>query len=226
MQDFYLIYDGTAVDSKIGAGVSENSIADYSYAARFTLTGVTELSRIELELDSDGVGADITVQIRSGLTSSDDGTLLKEVVVPKEFIPTTATYWSIPINLTGLVSGNQYWIVVKNAGDAINKLDWIGEASVDASYPVYRRAGNTGNWTTGQNALHLKIYSGEVGELKHGIYGTYGYTTVEYSSETVSKVYRFLPAKDIYGVVDWASGIRNIQTYTWNGEYLKAGVVT
>lgn len=221
LQSFALIYDGSQVDAKTGAGVTENSIANYSYAARFTLTGVTEISRVELELDRDNLGADLVLQIRSGVTSTSDGTLLKEIVVPKEFISDPSGYWSIPVNLSGLTSGAQYWLVVKMAGDATNKVDWVGEAVTDASYPVYRRAGNSGNWTTGQNALHFKVFSGESGELKHGIYGQNGYTTVEYSGEIMSKVYRYLPPAD-----GSAGGIRNIQTYTWSGEYVKSGVVS
>jgi len=223
LQDFRLIYTGSQVDAKTGSGVTENSIAEYTFAARFTLTGVTEISRVELELDKDGDGADLVVQIRDNdfnPDGSDDGTVLKQVVVPKEFIPASAAYWSVPIDLTGLTAGNYYWLVVVKAGNATNKVDWVGEAGQDASYPVYYRAGNTGAWTAG-NALHFKVYSGESGDLLHGIYGTNGYTTVEYSGEIINKVYRYLPPSDTT-----AGGIRDIITYTWNGEYLKKGVVS
>jgi len=223
LQDFVLIYTGSQIDSKTGSGVTENSIANYTYAARFTLTGVTEISRVELELDKDGDGADLVVQIRDSdfnPDGSNDGTVLKQVVVPKEFIPASAAYWSIPIDLTGLTAGNYYWLVVVKAGDATNKVDWIGEADQDASYPVYYRAGDTGAWTAG-NALHFKVYSGESGDLIHGIYGVNGYTTVEYSGEIVSKVYRYLPPSDTT-----AGGIRDVITYTWDGEYLKKGVIS
>lgn len=217
-----MIYTGSEIDSKTGAGVTENSLADYTYAARFTLTGVTEISRVELRLDRDGTGADVTVQIRSGLNpdGSNDGTVLKQVVVPKEFIPDPVGWWSVPIALTGLTAGNQYWLVVLKAGDATNKVDWVGEASADGGYPVYRRAGSSGAWTTGRPALHFRVYSGETGELKHGIYGQNGYTTVEYSGELVSKVYRYLPPSD-----GPAGGIRDVLTMTWSGEYLKRGDV-
>lgn len=221
LQDFRLLYEGTQRAAKTGSGVVENSIADYSYCTRFTLTGATEIGRIELELDRDGLGADLIVQIRQGMVpaSGTDGTLLKQVVVPKEFMPLTKAYWSIPIGLTGLTSGGQYWLVVVRAGDATNKLDWIGEAAQDASYPAYYRAGDAGVWTI-SNALHFRVYSGASGELKHGIYGGNGYTTVEYSGEIVSKVYRYLPPAD-----GSEGGIRDIVTYTWAGEYLVGGDV-
>jgi len=223
LQDFRLIYTGSQVDAKTGSGVTENSIAEYTFAARFTLTGVTEISRVELELDKDGDGADLVVQIRNSdfnPDGSNDGTVLKQVVVPKEFIPASAAYWSVPIDLTGLTAGNYYWLVVVKAGDATNKVDWIGEADQDANYPVYYRAGDSGAWTAG-NALHFKIFSGESGDLKHGIYGQNGITWVEYSGEIISKVYRYLPPSDTT-----AGGIRDVITYTWSGEYLKKGVVS
>ena len=186
------------------------------------LAGATEISRVELEIDRDGLGADLIVQIRSGMNpaSGADGTLLKEVVVPKEFIPTSATYWSVPIGLSGLTSGGQYWLVVKRNGDSVNKLDWIGETTQDASYPAYQRAGDSGAWTI-TNALHFKVFSGAAGELKHSIYAGTGYTTIEYSGEIVSKVYRYLPPAD-----GPAGGIRDIITYAWSGEYLVSGVVS
>jgi len=222
LQPFQLIYEGVQRDAKTGSGVTENSIANYSYCARFTLTGSTEIGRVELELDRDGDGADLVVQIRSGMNPAAGvaGTLLKEVVVPKEFIPTSKVYWSVPIGLSGLTSGAQYWLVVVRAGDATNKLDWIGETTQDASYPAYQRAGDSGAWTV-RNALHFKVFSGESGELKHSIYAGTGYTTVEYSGEIISKVYRYLPPAD-----GPEGGIRDIITYTWSGEYLVSGVVS
>jgi len=221
LQSFQLIYEGTQRAGKIGGGVVENSIAEYSYCTRFTLSGSTEISRVELELDKDGTGADLIVQIRQGMNpaSGVDGILLKQVVVPKEFIPETKTYWSVPIGLSGLTSGGQYWLVVVRNGDATNKLDWIGETTQDASYPAYQRAGDSGAWTV-RNALYFKVFSGESGELIHSIYAGTGYTTVEYSGEIISKVYRYLPPAD-----GPEGGIRDVLTLNWSGEYIKGGDV-
>jgi len=221
LQPFQLIYEGTQRDAKTGSGVVENSIAEYSYCTRFTLSGSTEISRVELELDKDGTGADLIVQIRQGMnpTAGIDGTLLKQVVVPKEFIPETKTYWSVPIGLSGLTSGGQYWLVVVRNGDAVNDIEWIGETSQDSSYPAYQRSGDSGNWTT-TNALHFKVFSGESGDLKHSIYAGTGYTTVEYSGEIISKVYRYLPPAD-----GPEGGIRDVLTLNWSGEYIKGGDV-
>lgn len=226
LQPFRLIYEGTQRDGKSGSGVAENSLAEKNYCVRFTLTGSTEIGRVVLKLDKDGDGADVTIQIRSGMNpaAGQDGTLLKEMVLPKEFIPTTAANVSIPVGLAGLTSGGTYWLVVKQAGDASNKVDMIGETTQDANYPAYSRVGDSGAWTA-NNALHFAIYSGESGELVHGIYGAdvngtgvAGFTTVEYSNEVISKVYRYLPPSD-----GAAGGIRNVVDYVWSGEYLKGG---
>ena len=221
LQPFQLIYEGTQRAGKTGSGVNEASIAEYSYCTRFALSGSTEISRVELEVDRDGEGADLIVQIRQGMNpaAGNDGTLLKEVVVPKEFIPETKTYWSVPIGLSGLTSGGQYWLVVVRNGDATNKLDWIGETTQDASYPAYQRAGDSGAWTV-RNALHFKVMSGESGELVHSIYAGTGYTTVEYSGEVISRVYRYLPPAD-----GPEGGIRDVLTLNWSGEYIKGGDV-
>lgn len=219
MQPFVLIYEGTQRDGKTGSGVVENSIADYAYCTRFTLVGSTEIARVELEIDRDGAGADLIVQIRSGMNpaAGTDGTLLKAVMVPKEFLPDPKVYWSVPIGLNGLTSGAQYWLVVQRAGDAINKADWIGETSQDASYPAYQRAGSSGAWTA-RNALHFRVFSGESGELVHSIYAGTGYTTIVYTGGIVSKICRYLPPEG-----DSSGGIRNVQTLVYSGEYLTGG---
>ena len=219
LQPFQLIYEGTQRAAKTGSGVVENNLANYSYCTRFTLSGSTEIGRIELELDRDGLGADLIVQIRSGMNPGGgvDGTLLKQVVVPKEFIPDPKAYWSVPIGLSGLTSGGQYWLVVLRAGDSVNKLDWIGETSQDVSYPAYQRAGDSGAWVV-RNALHFRVLSGESGELVHSVYAGTGYTTIKYSGEIISKVCRYLPPAD-----GPEGGIRDVLTYSWSGEHLRGG---
>ncbi len=221
LQPFQLIYEGVQRDAKTGGGVVENNIANYSYCTRFTLTGSTEIGRVELEIDRDGTGADLIVQIRSGMNpgSGVDGTLLKQVIVPREFIPDPKAWWSVPIGLSGLTAGGQYWLVVQRNGDSTNKVDWIGETTQDANYPCYYRPGTSGAWTA-TNALHFRAYSGESGELVHSIYAGTGYTTVAYSGEIVSKVYRYLPPAD-----GPDGGIRDVLTLNWSGEYLKRGDV-
>lgn len=225
LQPFQLIYEGVQRDAKTGDGVVENSIAEYSYCTRFTLSGSTEISRVELELDRDGAGADLIVQIRQGMdpASGVDGTLLKQVVVPKEFIPETKTYWSVPIGLSGLTSDGQYWLVVVRNGDATNKLDWIGETTQDASYPAYQRAGDSGAWTV-RNALHFKVFSGGGGDLLHSIYARTGFVSLEYDAfKQIIKQYRYLPPADTH-----EGGIREILTLSYyaSSGWLKEASVT
>ena len=221
LQPFQLIYEGTQRAGKTGSGVNEASIAEYSYCTRFALSGSTEISRVELEVDRDGDGADLILQIRSGMNpaAGDDGTLLKQVVVPKEFIPTTKAYWSIPVGLTGLTSGGQYWLVVKRNGDAVNKVDWIGETAQDASHPAYYRAGDSGAWTA-ENAIHFKVFSGESGKIVHTIEGENGVIWLTYNGDMYDTMRMYLP--DAVG----GAGIRQIITFSYSGGLLKKGVVT
>jgi hypothetical protein len=211
LQPFQLIYTGTQRSAKTGSGVTENNLANYSFCTRFTLTGSTEIGRVELEVDRDGDGADLILQIRSGMNpaAGNDGTLLKQIVVPKEFIPTTKAYWSIPVGLAGLTSGGQYWLVLLRGGDSTNHLDWVGEASQDSSYPAYYRAGDSGAWTA-NNALHFRVYSGASGGLRHSIYAGTGYTTlIRDVSGKLERICRYLPPAD-----GPEGGIRDVVTFT------------
>ncbi|SHH37633.1 choice-of-anchor R domain-containing protein [Desulforamulus hydrothermalis] len=220
LQPFSVLYEGTQRDAKTGSGVLENTLADYNYCCRFTATGTTEVARVELHLDKDGTGSDLVVQIRSGMNpaAGTDGTLLKEIVIPAEFIPTTAAYISIPINLSGLTSGAQYWIVVKKGGDATNHLDWVGETTTDTNYPAYRRAGNSGAWTA-TNALHFRVFSGASGLPRHVIEGVNAITTIEYSSGLPSKLYQYIPPSD-----GPAGGVRDVLTISYSSGLLTKGV--
>lgn len=224
LQNFRLIYEGSSFFDSVGGGSVENSIASYSYCLPFMiLSDATELSRVELELDKDGVGADLIVQVRQGMSPATgvEGTTLKQVAVPKEFIPTTKKWLSIPIGLTGLVGYGLYYLVILRSGDASNKIDWLGESVQNPDITCYCRTGSSGAWSVMPAPLHAIMYAGESGDLKHGIYGENGYTTVEYDvNGQVSKVYRYLPPAD-----GPTGGVRDIQTYIWAGEYLKSGVV-
>lgn len=221
LQPFQLIYEGGQRAGQTGSGVVENNIAEHSYCTRFVLTGSTEIGRVELEIDRDGSGADLVIQIRTGMDPANgvDGTILKQVVVPKEFIPDPKAYWSVPIGLAGLTSGGAYWLVVLRAGDADNHLDWMGEASQDGSYPAFRRAGDTGTWIA-TYAPHFKIFSGTNSKVVHEVYGTNGYVTITYSGDVPTKQYFYIPPGD-----GSAGGIRNILTLSYIDGVLTGGVL-
>lgn len=220
LQPFVLTMEGTQRDAKTGAGVTENNLSTNNYCARFTLTGSTELGRVVLELDKDANGADLVVQIRSGMdpASGEDGSLLREVLIPAEHIPLTAAYVSIPINLTGLTSGGQYWVLVKKGGDATNKLDWVGESSQDANYPAFSRSGESGNWTA-NNALHFRVFSGTDGLPVHVIEDGTALTTLDYSGGLPSRISSYIPPSD-----GPAGGVRDTLTLQYVGGVLVGGV--
>ena len=224
LQDFVLLYDGTQRDAKTGSGTAEFDCASYDHAIRFTATGTTEVVRVEFELVKHGSGADLVVEVRSGFNpSGTDGTLLKTMTLPKEFNPTSRSYWSIPIALEGLTSGAQYWLIVRGAGDSTNHIHIHGETAQDASYPCYYRLkGGSGAWTA-ENAIHFKVYSGDTGKLVHCISADNEYTTFVRSSNRLSAIYTYLPPED-----GSAGGIREVLTITRNSSNnrMKQGVVT
>jgi len=221
IEDWVDIYEGAEVDSKAGAGVTENNLSEYNFAIRITAAGVTEISRVELEVASDGAGKDLRVELRDSNFNPDGsnaGTLLKSIMIPKEFLPANAAYWSIPLDATGLTQNNDYWVIVLKSGDGTDHNHLIGEASQDASHPCYRRSGTSGAWTA-NNAIHFVVYSGESGKLLHTLFDEASITTT-YSGEMPDKTYLHVPSTD--GV----SGIRQIEQINMSGEYPKRGVVT
>ena len=113
LQDFMVWYDGQWAGGMEGSGVVENSIANYTYITRF-YNIASGLARIELELDRDGQGSDITVELRAtnfNPNGSNDGTLLYSILIPAHFIPETrACQYPAPRNWSSwntLASGEQ-----------------------------------------------------------------------------------------------------------------------
>ncbi|BCJ86444.1 choice-of-anchor R domain-containing protein [Effusibacillus dendaii] len=213
-----IIFDGTQADAKTGTGAADSDLSIFTYYARFTLTGQTTIGRIELELIKYGNGADLTVEIRDNSfnpNGSNNGVLIKSFTFPAKLFQTAAGYISLPIDLSGLTSGAQYWVVLKKAGDSTNRIAWRGETTADANYPTYYRSGSTGAWTAG-NALHFKIFANTSGTyiLKHGIYGTNAKTLVNYDANgNITEIWRWLPASDgTFMICD-----KLIPTYDANG---------
>lgn len=222
-QAFKLIYEGTAIDSKTGAGTTENNVFTNYYVIRFTATGVTTMMRATLEVAADGTGQDLTIYVLDTDFNPDgsaEGTILKTITIPKEFLPASAGTVYIPLNLTGLTPGANYWLKIGKVGDVTNHFHLIGEASQDGSHPCYYRAGTSGAWSA-NNAIHFAVYTGNTGDLIHGIFGTNLQETYIYTGEDLTTIWRYCPPSD-----GAAGGIRDIIDITFDGDYLTDGAVT
>jgi hypothetical protein len=226
MQTFAMIREGTQDDGMSDAGVTEHAIASYYHMIQFaTGGGITTITRLELDLAQDGSGADLTIGIRTNAFNPDgsnDGVLLYTFTVPKEFIPASQAFWSIPINITGLTAATTYWLEVYKAGDGTNHNHLYSKGSEkDASHKCYRRAGTSGAWTDLSDSIRFKIYYGNTGKIYHVINGTNCKVTVEYSTGLQSKIYKYLPPSGAT-----AGGIRNILTLTRDGSAITGGTVS
>lgn len=174
-QSSSLIFDGDQVTASTGAGTTENNLSTADLSESFVLTGQTTIGRIELDLKKYGVGADLTVEIRETTVG---GTLKKSVTFPKKLFSATASYVSLPIDLSGLTAGGTYYIVLKMAGDATNHLRWIGESG---------------------GAKHYRVFANTPGtyQLRHGVYGDNGRTLINYDGGgLITEIWRWLPASD------------------------------
>ncbi len=222
MQDGALICSGgTLIDSKTGAGVTENSLADNNYAIRITATGQTEIGYINLKVDADGTGQDLMVSLVDSTFATDgsnNGVVKATRLVPKEFIATSAGMVLIPFALDGLTSGANYWLIVSKSGDATNKLDLVGEASQDAAHPVYRRAGTSGAWTI-SNAIHFEVYSWSIdGDVLAAVDGGQ-WDWLEYNAGDLVKIKSYTPGTT-------GAGLREIMDLTNASGTPKKWVVT
>ena len=196
LQDFMVWYDGQWAGGKEGSVVVENSLANYTYIARF-MNISSGFARIELELDRDGQGSDITVELRAANFNPDcsnDGTLLYSILIPAHFIPETRAYVSSPFPELGYME--YYWLRVNRAVSSANKIDCVCETSQDANYPCYRRAGTSGAWTA-TNAPHLRLFNSVfTGNVRNYKYCTYELGLIVFASVLPSRLCTYLPPSD------------------------------
>lgn len=202
LNPYNIIYEGQKISSLEGAGVLENSLADYSYSLLFYMTS-TRIDRIELQIDKDGTGSDLNIQIKK---DNGDGLILKDIYIPSEFIPTNAAYISIPVNLD-VTANASYAIVIKKRGDSTNKLDLIGETTSNAY--TYRRVNDGDAWVKIPD-IHFKVFAGTDGKPVHEVSGN-NINTIEYANGKPSKEYLFIPPPD-----GFAGGVRQVQTISYS----------
>jgi hypothetical protein len=222
-QSFNLAVRGASIVDASNTGIAEYTLADYSYAMKFSITASKTVGRIEMHIDKDGTGADFEIELRDSAFNTSgtaDGTLLISRLVPKEFIDTTADYFSIPICLD--LTAGDYWIIAKKAGDSTNDIELIGEASASGTYDVARRAGTTGAWTTGQADIHFIVYDNDItagdGQLIHEVYADTAFTNNYYDGDGYLAIQqRYIKA------VDNSDGIRETMTYTVVNGFITGG---
>lgn len=221
--DAELIYEGTAFNSYAGGSGTEYACYARDHCGNFVATGVTEIGRFTFYLAKDGTGADVTLEIRSGMApaTGDDGTLLKSITIPKEWLPDTAALVTIPVALTGLTAGNTYYWRIRQAGDSTNHFHLYGAAAEDGTYKSYYRAAATGNWTA-ENSITFYGYSG-IGTTPKviGAMMAQAVQLWEYTGSLITTIKLFVPDVD-----DTTAGIRDTITLTWSGNYLLRAVVS
>lgn len=216
-----LIFDGNLFDSKGGTGTVEVvNLSTYNSAIRFTMfSSQTTIGRIELQVNKYGTAADLTLEVRSGLMmdGSTDGTLLKSIAFPAKIF--TTGWISLPIDLSGLTVGAQYWIVLKKNGDSTNHLRLVGEnygeGTSSSDHPTWVRSGSSGAWTNDYCA-HWSLYANTPGTylLRHGIYGSNAKTLINYDANgNITEIWRWLPAAD----GSWMICDRMVPTLDANG---------
>jgi hypothetical protein len=196
LQPFNIIYQGSTFDWKADTGGAYyNDSSLYDFAIKINTSGQISIGRVELEFDEDGSGQDVTLELHSTGWSSTgaDGTTLKTVVIPKEFLATTgASTWSIPLNLSGLNSSADYWLILKKIGDAVNHFHVQGATSQDAFHLCYCRSSSDGPWTANPS-IYFNAYAGTAGVPVHEVYGANGISTLTYSSGFPVKLSMVLP---------------------------------
>jgi len=174
-QSSVMIFDGTLVDENTGSGTTEYNLSLSDLYDLFSVSGQSTIGRVELEIKKYGSGSNLTLQIMHG--TPPNGEVLKEITYPAKLF--SDGYISLPVDLSGLSAGS-YWFVLKQSGDSINHLRWVGEADQ-------------------YETKHFRVFANTTGTfaLRHAIYGENAMTRIDYdSSGLITEIWRWLPAPD------------------------------
>ena len=106
MQEFSHIYEGTALEAK-PSGHSWVTVPVMTM--RCGLKPMPPRYHSDLEIIRHGQGLISWSNYEALIGRLTAGSLLRFMVLPKEFIPTSKGYFSIPIDISDLVSGAYYW---------------------------------------------------------------------------------------------------------------------
>jgi hypothetical protein len=183
MQEFSHIYEGTAFGGKTGAGIAEFDCAGYDHAVRFKADAAAAIARVTFEIIRHGQGADLLVELRDGFNPDGSTAWVRcsdIMVLPKEFIPTSKGYFSIPIDISDLVSGAYYWLIIKKPGMPTTISTCMGKPSRtlytpltkerETAEPGQRRMPSTSVYITGKRATFCMASMATM--LSPGLYGT------------------------------------------------------
>jgi hypothetical protein len=161
------LYDGNQISSATGAPTGTLATNGLWIDQPFVLAG-TQVGRAEVEISKAGTGADVTL----GLFADDGagnpgGAPLVQVVVPAEFFPAAAGFVTVPLPITGLVSGATYHLVMSAGGDATNHGLWSHPGAVTGQ-AARTASAFAGPWSAQTFSMDFKVIDrAAVGALRN-----------------------------------------------------------
>jgi hypothetical protein len=150
------LYDGNQISSATGAPTGTLATNGLWIDQPFILAG-TQVGRVEVEISKAGAGADVTLGlfVDNG-AGNPGGAPLVQVVLPAEFFPAAAGFVTVPLPITGLVSGATYHLVMSAGGDATNHGLWSHPGAV-AGQAARTAPAFAGPWSAQAFSMDFKV---------------------------------------------------------------------
>ena len=165
------IYQGTfnvtgAASSSGTLNTNTGSAAQYIDQPFTTAVGQTTVTRIEMNFQANGTGADTTIGIYADSGGNPTGTALAQINFPSDFEPGSNTTISVPINVSGLTASTLYHIVIAGTASTSNFLK-LQDGTTSGSAAQTSPTGVGGTWTTAGKTLLFTVYAGVNGVIRH-----------------------------------------------------------
>lgn len=163
------LYFGVSKVSYIVAG-SANANTNTGAAAQWlaqpftTAGGQTTITRIELNLQAVGTGADTTLELRTDNAGVPSNTVLWSCVIPADF-QGAAAYISIPCNVSGLSAATKYHIVLDGTASTSNICRW-NSAVTSVNAGLVSASGSAG-WSSAGKTFLFNVYNGTNSVVRH-----------------------------------------------------------
>lgn len=144
------VYTGASIASNPQAtGTGTTSVA-------VPVTGISEISRVEIPLSSTGSPAPLTVTLRAPGTTQPGAPMITAAVPPLGAMPAPSTI-SVPLMATGLTSSDTYWLLITiPTVTSGNSWSWQVGHGTSAVVP------NGANWATSNVTFAYTVFSSAV----------------------------------------------------------------
>ena len=192
--DISYIYAGASVNSNTGTIAAYDELYDQAVAQSFFAASAGAVGWVTLWAKAASVGSDVifSIQPDSG-GSGPTGTVLGQTLVPADHFSSASAGAAVtfPIPVTGLTSGDVYWVCASMGGSSVSYVEF---GYIAAHAGLATSAGGSAAWSiSASTSLYFDISSGGTFGKLYGTWEDEGarWTWITWAAGLLVDVYEY-----------------------------------